>query len=63
MSDDTEEGKLFRSFERRDEFISLQNTLLALDLTAEPILEENRVECDGLRKLSMIVCLFVDNVS
>jgi tubulin-specific chaperone D len=59
MSDDTEEGKLFRSFERRDEFVSLQNTILALDLTTEPILEENRVECDGLRRLSMIVCMSV----
>ena len=65
MSSDepTDEGKLFASFERRDEFVSLQNTLLALDLATEPTREENSTESDVLRKLSMIVCALADNVS
>lgn len=64
MSDEpTDEGKLFASFERRDEFVSLQNTLLAFDLTAEPTYEENSAEFDILRRLSLIVCVLVDNVS
>lgn len=62
MSDE-DEGKLFASFERRDEFVSLQNTLLAFDLTAEPSREENGAEFDVLRRLSLIVCILANNVS
>lgn len=51
------------SFERYDEFVSLQNTLLAVDLTAEPTLEENGAEFDVLRRLDLIVRMFVHNVS
>lgn len=64
MSDEpTDEGKLFASFERYKEFVSLQNTLLAVDLTAEPTLEDNNAESDVLRRLSLIVRILVDNVS
>lgn len=64
MSDEpTDEGKLFASFERREEFVSLQNTLLAVDFTAEPTLEENTAESDVLRRLGLIVRMLVDNVS
>lgn len=64
MSDEpTDEEKLFASFERRDEFVSLQNALLAFDLTAEPTPQENSAEFDILRRLSLIVCMFVDTVS
>lgn len=64
MSDEpTPEGKRFATFERRDEFVSLQNTLLAYNLTTEPTREENSTEFDVLRRLSMMVCMLVDNVS
>jgi hypothetical protein len=64
MSDEpTDEGKLFASFERHDEFVSLQNTLLAFDLTTEPTREENGAELDVVRRLSLIVCMLVDNGS
>lgn len=64
MSDEpTDEGKLFASFERRDEFVSLQNTLLVVDLTTEPTPEENSAEFDVLRRLSLIVCMPSDDVS
>lgn len=55
----TDEGKLFASFERHDEFVSLQNTLLAFDLTAEPTREENSVESGVLRRLNLIVCMLI----
>ncbi|KAF8133796.1 TBCD protein [Boletus edulis] len=56
MSDDpTNEGMLFASFERRDEFVALQNIILALDLTVEPTREENSAEFDVLRRLSLIL--------
>lgn len=65
MSDEptTDEGKLFASFERRDEFVSLQNTFLAFDLTAEPTREENNTESGVLWRLSLIVRTLVMNVS
>lgn len=64
MSDEpTDEGKLFASFERRNEFVSLQSTLLASDLTVEPTREENNAESDLLRRLSLMVRMPVDNVS
>jgi len=63
MSDEpTDEGKLFASFERRDEFVSLQNTLLAFDLTTEPTREEGSTESGVLRRLSLIVRMLVINV-
>lgn len=63
LDESTDEGKLFASFERRDEFVSLQNTLLAVNLTVEPTVEESRAEFDVLRRLRLIVRMFVNNAS
>ncbi|KIK93339.1 hypothetical protein PAXRUDRAFT_145292 [Paxillus rubicundulus Ve08.2h10] len=58
MADDPDEAKLFASFERHDEFVSLQNTLLAVDLFVEPTREDSSAEYDLLRRLGMILGQF-----
>ncbi|KAG2129100.1 TBCD protein [Suillus clintonianus] len=54
MDEDSQETRLFAAFERRDEFVAAQNTLLAVDLFVEPSREEEDVELDCSRKLMMI---------
>jgi tubulin-specific chaperone D len=55
MEDEITEGKLFGTFEKYDEFSSLQQALLAVDLAVEPDKDEDLRESDLLRKLSNIV--------
>lgn len=55
MDEDSQETRLFAVFERHDEFVAAQNTLLAVDLFGEPNREEEDVELDCSRKLIMIV--------
>ncbi|KAG2047927.1 ARM repeat-containing protein [Suillus hirtellus] len=54
MDEDSQENRLFAAFERHDEFIAAQNTLLAADLFVEPNREEEDVELHCSRKLIMI---------
>ncbi|KAG1885037.1 TBCD protein [Suillus subluteus] len=54
MDEDSQETRLFAAFERHDEFVAAQNTLLAVDLFAEPSRGEEDVELDCSRKLIMI---------
>ncbi|KAG1772386.1 TBCD protein [Suillus occidentalis] len=54
MDEDSQETRLFAVFERHDEFVAAQNTLLAVDLFVEPNREEEDVELDCNRKLIMI---------
>ncbi|KAG0693184.1 ARM repeat-containing protein [Suillus ampliporus] len=54
MDEDTQETRLFAAFERHDEFVAAQNTLLAVDLFAEPTREEEDAENECNRKLMMI---------
>lgn len=49
------EGRLFATFEAHGEFVTLQATLLSLDLFAEPT-PEDRNEIALFRRLSDIVC-------
>ncbi|KAH7921320.1 ARM repeat-containing protein [Leucogyrophana mollusca] len=44
MEEDITERKLYATFERHDEFLSLQHTLLAVDLAVDPAIEEDRIE-------------------
>lgn len=60
MDEDLPEIRLFASFERHDEFLALQNALLAVDLTVEPSRDENSAESELLRKLSLIVGGLID---
>jgi tubulin-specific chaperone D len=55
MEDEITEGKLFGTFEKYDEFSSLQQALLSVDLAVEPDKDEDLRESDLLRKLSNIV--------
>ncbi|KAF9241181.1 tubulin folding cofactor D C terminal-domain-containing protein [Melanogaster broomeanus] len=55
MDDHLDETIPFAYFERHDQFVSLQNALLALDLSAEPTREESGTEIELLRKLGMIL--------
>lgn len=55
MDEDTHDTRLFAVFERHDEFVEAQNTLLAADLFAEPSREEQDAEIEYSRKLMMIV--------
>ncbi|KAG2361705.1 TBCD protein [Suillus spraguei] len=54
MDEDSQETRLFAAFERHDEFVAAQNTLLAVDLFAEPSRGEEDVELNCSRKLIMI---------
>lgn len=54
MDEDSQETRLFAAFERHDEFVAAQNTLLAVDLFAEPSRGEEDMELDCSRKLIMI---------
>ncbi|KIJ17787.1 hypothetical protein PAXINDRAFT_167765 [Paxillus involutus ATCC 200175] len=58
MADDLDEAKLFASFERHDEFVSLQNALLAVDLSVEPTREDSSAEYDLLPRIGMILGQF-----
>ncbi|KAJ7288359.1 TBCD protein [Mycena rebaudengoi] len=49
------EGRLFATFEAHGEFVTLQATLLSLDLFAEPTPEEDRNEIALFRRLSDIL--------
>jgi hypothetical protein len=49
------EGKVSSAFERRDEFLDLQRSLLSLHLAIEPNAEEDKHELGLLTKLSSIV--------
>lgn len=55
MDEDSQENRLFAAFERHDEFVAAQNTLLAADLFVEPSREEEDVELHCSRKLIVIV--------
>jgi len=55
MDEDTHDTRLFAAFERHDEFVAAQNTLLAVDLFVEPAREEQDEEIECSRKLMMIV--------
>jgi hypothetical protein len=55
MDEDSQETRLFAAFERHDEFVAAQNTLLAVDSFAEPSRGEEDMELDCSRKLIMIV--------
>jgi hypothetical protein len=55
MEEEVTEGKLLGTFEKYDEFQSLQNTLLVLDLTAEPDHNANTQESGILGKLNSVV--------
>ena len=57
MDDNPTEGKLFGTFEKQGDFVQLQQSLLILDLSVEPLPEEDRKELLLLRKLSEIVRL------
>ncbi|KAG1906602.1 tubulin folding cofactor D C terminal-domain-containing protein [Suillus fuscotomentosus] len=54
MDEDSQENRLFSAFERHDEFVAAQNTLLAADLFVEPSREEEDVELHCSRKLIVI---------
>ncbi|OAX38758.1 ARM repeat-containing protein [Rhizopogon vinicolor AM-OR11-026] len=54
MDEDTHDTRLFAAFERHDEFVAAQNTLLAVDLFAEPNREEQDAEIECSRKLTMV---------
>ncbi|KAG1751240.1 TBCD protein [Suillus lakei] len=54
MDEDSEETRLFAAFERHNEFVAAQSTLLAVDLFVEPSREEEDVELECSRKLMMI---------
>lgn len=55
MDEDTHDTRLFTVFERHDEFVEAQNTLLAADLFAQPSREERDAEIECSQKLKMIV--------
>ncbi|KAF7314250.1 TFCD-C domain-containing protein [Mycena kentingensis (nom. inval.)] len=55
MEDLLEEGRVYATFERYDEFIDAQQRLLSLDLTHAPSREEEKAEFDLFRKLSDIL--------
>ena len=59
MDEDTHDTRLFAAFERHDEFVAAQNTLLAVDLFAEPSREEQDAEYGCSLKLMLIVCLSI----
>ena len=55
MEEEVTESKLFGTFEKYDEFLSIQKTLLAVDLAAEPESDDEVQESDLFRRLSNIV--------
>lgn len=55
MDEELPEAKHYASFERYDEFSTIQNAFLTVDLTSEPSGEDNIAETEQLRKLVMIV--------
>jgi hypothetical protein len=57
MNDDSElpERRLFTTYERYDEFSNTQQSLLAIDLHAEPTPQQDKIETGLLQKLADIV--------
>lgn len=55
MEEEITEGKLFATFEKYDEFLSIQKALLAVDLTAEANDDIDVQESGLFRKLCNIV--------
>ncbi|KAL4080682.1 armadillo-type protein [Scleroderma citrinum] len=55
MDNELIEEKQFASFERYDEFFSVQHALLAVDLASEPNDDDNGREIEWLRKLTLIL--------
>ncbi|KAH7885271.1 tubulin folding cofactor D C terminal-domain-containing protein [Phlebopus sp. FC_14] len=55
MDEELVEERFLASFERYDEFFSLQSTLLAADLFVQPSREDDIAESGVLRKLSLIL--------
>ena len=49
--------KVFASFEDKDEFLTLRDRLLSLDIRAEPTEEQKSSEWDVYKKITMIVSL------
>lgn len=55
MDDDLPEQTLFAKFEKRDQFLTLLSSILALDLEVDPSPDAERSEISLLRQLSEIV--------
>lgn len=55
MEEEVTEGKLFATFEKFDDFLRLQQALLAADIAVEPDQNEDREESDVFKKLCQIV--------
>ncbi|OCH86383.1 TBCD protein [Obba rivulosa] len=53
--EDDEDGKLFASFEKHQEFSDLQRSLLSLDFFSEPSAEEDRTEALTVQNLVIIL--------
>jgi hypothetical protein len=59
MEEEITEGKLFGTFDKYDEFLTIQKALLAIDLAAEPDNDEDVKESDLFRRLCNIVSSIV----
>jgi hypothetical protein len=55
MAEEDPMSRFYATFERRQEFIGMQQTLLNVDLGTEPSSEEERYEASLLEQLSVIV--------
>ena len=43
-------------FENKDEFVTLRDQLLSVDIYSEPTQEERNIEASRYKRISMIVC-------
>lgn len=61
MEEEITEGKLFATFDRYEEFLSIQKALLAVDPVAEPSRDDDVHESNLFGKLCNIVSTVVLN--
>ena len=57
-ADFPEEIRFYSRFENKDEFVTLRDQLLAIDIYTEPTPEQNQTEAQLLQRLSNIVRSF-----
>ena len=65
-TEQADELKLWARFENKDEFITLRDQILALDLYSEPSKDQDDAEWPVFQKISNIVCTvppFVQNMT
>lgn len=59
---DEDDERVLAAFEKHDEFVRIQNSLLTCDLFEEPTKEQNSTEIGQLRRLTGIVRVYAISI-